>query len=309
MSDVLSFIGKRLLWMVATLWLVYTISFVLMRLAPGGPFSSERKVPPAIERQMEARYNLDGSYVEQYFDYLGGIVTRGDLGWSLRLEDYSVNEVIAQGLPVSASLAVFALIFAIVLGVTAGVISAVYRGTIADTSMMIAAVVGIAVPNFVLASVAILLFVFGLNIFPAAGWGTLKQVLLPAICLGAPVAAYIARLARTGMLESLSREHVRTAIAKGLPKSAVIFKHVLPGAMLPVVSYLGPATARVLTGSLVLEQIFALPGIGSHFINAALQRDYTLAMGMVLTYTVILFVMNSIVDLSYAIIDPRVKLQ
>jgi oligopeptide transport system permease protein len=175
--------------------------------------------------------------------------------------------------------------------------------------MMVAAVVGIAVPNFVLASVAILLFVFGLEIFPAAGWGTLKQVLLPAICLGAPVAAYIARLARTGMLESLSREHVRTAIAKGLPKSAVIFKHVLPGAMLPVVSYLGPATARVLTGSLVLEQIFALPGIGSHFINAALQRDYTLAMGMVLTYTVILFVMNSIVDLSYAIIDPRVKLQ
>jgi oligopeptide transport system permease protein len=309
MSDVLSFIGKRLLWMIATLWLVYTVSFVLMRLAPGGPFSSERKVPPAIERQMEARYNLDGSYLEQYFDYLGGIVTKGDLGWSLRLEDYSVNEVIAQGLPVSASLAVFALIFATVLGVTAGVISAVYRGTIADTSMMVAAVVGIAVPNFVLASVAILLFVFGLEIFPAAGWGTLKQVLLPAICLGAPVAAYIARLARTGMLESLSREHVRTAIAKGLPKSAVIFKHVLPGAMLPVVSYLGPATARVLTGSLVLEQIFALPGIGSHFINAALQRDYTLAMGMVLTYTVILFVMNSIVDLSYAIIDPRVKLQ
>lgn len=309
MSDVLSFVGKRLLWMVATLWLVYTVSFVLMRLAPGGPFSSERKVPPAIERQMEARYNLDGTYLEQYFDYLSGIVTRGDLGWSLTLEDYSVNEVIAQGLPVSASLAVFALIFAIVLGVTAGVISAVYRGTIADTSMMIAAVVGIAVPNFVLASVAILLFVFGLNLFPAAGWGTLKQVLLPAICLGAPVAAYIARLARTGMLESLSREHVRTAIAKGLPKSAVIFKHVLPGAMLPVVSFLGPATARVLTGSLVLEQIFALPGIGSHFINAALQRDYTLAMGMVLTYTVILFVMNSLVDLSYAIIDPRVKLQ
>ena len=309
MSDVLSFIGKRLLWMIATLWLVYTVSFVLMRLAPGGPFSSERKVPPAIERQMEARYNLDGSYLEQYFDYLGGIVTKGDLGWSLRLEDYSVNEVIAQGLPVSASLAVFALIFATVLGVTAGVISAVYRGTIADTSMMVAAVVGIAGPNFVLASVAILLFVFGLEIFPAAGWGTLKQVLLPAICLGAPVAAYIARLARTGMLESLSREHVRTAIAKGLPKSAVIFKHVLPGAMLPVVSYLGPATARVLTGSLVLEQIFALPCIGSHFINAALQRDYTLAMGMVLTYTVILFVMNSIVDLSYAIIDPRVKLQ
>ena len=309
MSNVLSYIGKRLLWMIATVWLVYTVSFVLMRLAPGGPFSSERKMPPAIERQMEARYNLDGSYLEQYFGVLSNIVFHGDLGWSLSLEDYSVSEVIAQGFPVSASLAVFALIFAVVLGVSAGVISAVYRGTFADTSMMIAAVLGIAVPNFVLASLAILVFVFGLKIFPAAGWGTLQQVLLPALCLGAPVAAYIARLARAGMLESLSREHVRTAIAKGLPKSAVIFKHVLPGAMLPVVSYLGPATARVLTGSLVLEQIFALPGMGSHFINAALQRDYTLAMGMVLTYTVLLFVMNSLVDLSYAIIDPRVKLQ
>lgn len=309
MSDILSYLGKRFLWMIGTVWLVYTVSFVLMRLAPGGPFSAERKVPPAIERQMEARFNLDGSYLEQYTDYLVGIVTRGDLGWSLKLEDYSVNEVIAQGFPVSASLAVFALIFAVVLGVTAGVISAVYRGSFADTSMMIAAVIGIAVPNFVLASVAILLFVFGISIFPAAGWGTLKQVLLPALCLGSPIAAYIARLARSGMLESLSREHVRTAFAKGLPKSTVVFKHVLPGAMLPVVSYLGPATARVLTGSLVLEQIFALPGMGSHFINAALQRDYTLAMGMVLTYTVILFVMNSLVDLSYAIIDPRVKLQ
>ncbi|MDA8744483.1 ABC transporter permease [Rubripirellula amarantea] len=309
MSDVFSYIGKRFLWMIATVWLVYTVSFALMRLAPGGPFSAERKVPPAIERQMEARFNLDGTYVEQYFDYLKGILTKGDLGWSLKLEDYSVNEVIAQGFPISVSLAVFALIFAVVLGVTAGVISAVYRGTFADTSMMIAAVIGIAVPNFVLASVAILLFVFGISIFPAAGWGTLQQVLLPALCLGAPIAAYIARLSRTGMLESLSREHVRTAFAKGLPKSTVIFKHVLPGAMLPMVSYLGPATARVLTGSLVLEQIFALPGMGSHFINAALQRDYPLAMGMVLTYTVILFVMNSLVDLSYAIIDPRVKLQ
>ncbi len=309
MRDVLSFLTRRFLWMLVTLWLVYTISFVLMRLAPGGPFSAERKVPPAIERQMEARYNLDGTYWEQYFGILKDIVTKGDLGWSLKLEDYSVNEVIAQGFPVSASLAVFALIFAVILGVTAGVISAVYRGSFADTSMMIAAVIGIAVPNFVLASVAILLFVFGISLFPAAGWGTLRQVLLPALCLGAPVAAYIARLSRTGMLESLSREHVRTAFAKGLPKSTVIFRHVLPSAMLPVVSFLGPATARVLTGSLVLEQIFSLPGMGSHFINAALQRDYPLAMGMVLTYTVILFVMNSLVDLSYAVIDPRVKLE
>ena len=181
MRSILQFIGKRFLWMIATLWLVYTVSFILMRLAPGGPFSAERKVPPAVERQMEMRYNLDGTYVEQYFDYLGGILFRGDLGWSLRLEDYSVNEVIAQGFPVSASLAVFALLFAVALGVTAGVVSAVYRQTFADTSLMIAAVIGIAVPNFVLASVAILLFVFGISLFPAGGWGVVETGL--AACL------------------------------------------------------------------------------------------------------------------------------
>jgi len=309
MRNLVGYLLNRLGWMLLTLWIVYTVSFVLMRSVPGNPFSSERTVPPAIEKQLRARYNLDASPIQQYIDYAVGIVTRGDLGWSLRLEDYSVNQVLAEGFPVSASLAIFGLVFAITLGIPAGVVSAVYRGSVADLSMMAAAVFGIAVPNFVLASLAILLFVFGLQIFPAAGWGTLNQVLLPAICLGAPVAAYIARLTRAGMLEVLTREHVRTAMAKGLSQRAVILKHVLPGAMLPVVSYLGPATAGVLTGSLVLEKIFAIPGMGSHFINAALQRDYTLAMGMVLTYTLLLFVMNSIVDISYAVIDPRVKLQ
>lgn len=309
MRNLVGYLINRFGWMLLTLWIVYSVSFVLMRSVPGNPFSSERSVPPAIERQLRARYNLDAPPLQQYFDYAIGIVTRGDLGWSIRLEDYSVNQVLAEGFPVSASLAIFGLVFAITLGIPAGVVSAVYRGSAADLSMMAIAVFGIAVPNFVLASLAILLFVFGLQIFPAAGWGTLSQVMLPALCLGAPVAAYIARLTRAGMLEVLNREHVCTAMAKGLSHRAVILKHVLPGAMLPVVSYLGPATAGVLTGSLVLEKIFAIPGMGSHFINAALQRDYTLAMGMVLTYTLLLFVMNSIVDISYAVIDPRVKLQ
>lgn len=309
MRDLLSYLLKRLGWMLLTLLIVYTVSFILMKSVPGNPFSGERNIPASIERQLRARYNLDAPPLQQYWDYLVGIVTRFDLGWCLGLEDYSVNEVIAEGFPISASLAIFALVFAITLGVSAGVISAVYRGTPADIGMMGAAVLGIAIPNFVLASLAILLFVFGIQIFPAGGWGTLQQIFLPALCLGAPVAAYIARLTRAGMLEMLSREHVRTAFAKGLPKRTVIMRHALPGALLPVVSFLGPATARVLTGSLVLEKIFALPGMGSHFINAATQRDYPLAMGMVLTYTVILFVMNTLVDLSYAIIDPRVKLQ
>jgi len=309
MRDLISYLLKRAAWMVLTLWAVYTLSFILMRSVPGNPFSGERNVPPAIERQLKARYNLDAPPMQQYWDYLVGIVTRFDLGWCMGLEDYSVNQVLAEGFPVSATLAIFALVFAIILGVTAGVISAVYRRSKADLALMLAAVLGIAVPNFVLASLAILLFVFMIQIFPAGGWGTLQQIALPAFCLGLPVAAYIARLSRTGMLEMLTKDHVRTAIAKGLPKRTVIMRHVLPGALLPVVSYLGPAVARVLTGSLVLEKIFALPGMGSHFINAATQRDYTLAMGMVLTYTVILFVMNTLVDLAYAIIDPRVKLQ
>lgn len=308
MRDLLRYLLNRFAWMLLTIWLVYTVSFVLMRSVPGNPFSSERSVPPAIERQLKARYNLDAPMIVQYFQYAKGIVTRGDLGWCIRLEDYSVNRVLAEGFPVSASLAIFGLVFAIGLGIPAGVISAIYRGTTADNSMMAAAVLGIAIPNFVLASLAILLFVFIIPLFPAGGWGTLRQVALPAICLGAPVAAYIARLTRAGMLEVLTREHVRTAFAKGLSKRAVMMRHVLPGAMLPVASYLGPATAGVLTGSLVLEKIFAIPGLGSHFIAAATQRDYTLAMGMVLTYTVLLFVMNTLVDISYAVIDPRVKL-
>jgi ABC-type dipeptide/oligopeptide/nickel transport system permease component len=309
MSSVLSYLLRRGVWMLLTLWAVFTVSFLLMRSVPGSPFISERGTPPAIQRQLEARYNLAGPWHEQYLQVLGGIVLRGDLGWSIKLEDYSVNEVIAQGFPVSVSLAIFALVFAVVLGVTAGVVSAVQRGTAADFSLMVTAVLGIAVPNFVLASVAILLFVFALPIFPAAGWGTLRQILLPALCLGAPVAAYIARLTRTGMLDVLSRDYIRTALAKGMPHRTVIMRHALPAALLPVVSYLGPAAAGVLTGSLVLERIFALPGMGSHFVEAALQRDYTLAMGMVLTYTVILFLMNTLVDLSYAVIDPRVKLE
>lgn len=309
MRDLISYLFKRFLWLILTLWIVFTVSFVLMRSVPGNPFSGERNVPPAIERQLRARYNLDAPPIQQYWDYLIGVVTRFDLGWSLKLEDYSVNQVLAEGFPISASLAIFALVFAILLGVTAGVISSVYRKSFADRALMAAAVLGIAIPNFVLASLAILLFVFMIQIFPAGGWGTLKQIILPSLCLGAPVAAYIARLTRAGMLETLNKEHVRTAYAKGLPQSTVIRKHVLPGALLPVVSYLGPATARVLTGSLVLEMIFALPGMGSHFINAATQRDFTLAMGTILTYAVLLFVMNTLVDVSYAIIDPRVKLK
>ena len=311
---------RRLLWMVITLWVVYTITFFLMRAVPGGPFSSEKNVPDSIKRNIEERFLLNRPLYQQYFHHLGTLFQFDvgpyyipyvwlDFGESYRQEDFSVNEVIAQGFPVSASLGILALVFALTLGMTAGVVSAARRHSMFDVSFMVMATLGIAVPNFVLASVGIIVFVFALDVLPAAGWGSLWQIVLPALCLGAPFAGYIARLTRTGMLEVLGQDYIRTAYAKGMRGKRVVVHHALRGAILPVVSYLGPATAGILTGSLVLERIFVLPGMGTHFIEAATQRDYTLAMGMVLVYTALLFVMNTLVDLSYALIDPRVKIE
>ncbi len=302
------FIFKRLGWMVLTLWVVYTISFFLMRTVPGSPLSSERRLAPEIEQNLKRRYNLDRPLLEQYTHDLRQIVLHFNLGASLKIQDFSVNEIIAQGFPVSASLGILALTFALMLGMTAGVISAVRRGSLADFSMMTVATVGIALPNFVIAGLVILLFVFLWPLFPPGGWGRVSNIVLPAFCLGAPYAAYIARLTRTGMLDVLGQDYIRTAFAKGLSERTVITRHALRGALLPVVSFLGPATAGILTGSLVVEKIFGIPGLGVHFVNAALQLDYPLAMGLVLLYTTLLYVMNLLVDLSYAILDPRVKL-
>jgi oligopeptide transport system permease protein len=305
---VLKFIIERLLWMLITLWVVFTLSFFLMRSVPGGPFDSDRRLEPEILENINRRYHLDEPLYQQYFRELGNVFLRFDLGYSYKLGDYTVNRVIAEGLPVSAALGILALAFALVLGLAAGITSAVRRGSVADLTLMSLATVGIALPNFVIAGISIILFVFLIPIFPAAGWGSFDQLILPALCLGAPHAADVARITRTSMLDVLSQDHIRTARAKGLSPLRVVWGHALPGALLPVVSYLGPATAYVLTGSLVIEQIFAIPGLGSHFVEAALQRDYTLAMGCVLLYTVILFTMNMLVDLSYSFLDPRVEL-
>ena len=301
------FIIKRLLWMVLTLWIVYTVSFFLMRVVPGGPYQVERKLPPQIEENIKVRYQLDQPLYRQYLTHLGNTL-RFDLGPSYKLKDFTVNEVIAQGFPVSAALGILALAFALGSGMTAGIISALRRETWLDHGVMALATLGIAVPNFVLASLSIISLVFVFPLFPAGGWGTMRQLFLPAFCLGAPFAAYIARLMRTGMLEVLSQDYIRTARAKGLSPRQIVLTHAIGGALLPVVSFLGPAVAGILTGSLVLERIFALPGMGSHFVDAATQRDYTLAMGMVLVYTSLVYVMNLLVDLAYAIIDPRVTL-
>ncbi len=303
-----AFLLRRLVWFAVTLWVVFTVSFFLMRAVPGGPFSQERELEPQIAQLIEERYRLDDPLWMQYGRELAGAL-RGDLGYSYRKPDFSNAEIIAQGFPVSASLGIVALGFAVVLGLPAGIVSAVRRGSLVDAGLMLAATVGIALPNFVIAGVLIILLVFLLPVFPAGGWGSLGQLVLPAFCLGAPYAAFIARLTRTGMLDVLSQDYIRTAYAKGLPDRVVILRHALRLAMVPVVSFLGPAIAGILTGSLVIEQIFAIPGLGAHFIEAALMSDYTLAMAVVLLYTMLLYGMNLVVDLSYSLIDPRVQLE
>ena len=300
-----TFILKRLAWMALTLWVVFTISFFLMRSVPGGPFSRERQLDPQIEANLLARYNLDAPLFDQYCQSLWDIC-HGDLGCSFTRTDFTVNDIIAQGLPISITLGLLALFLAMVLGVSAGIVSAVFRSSPLDGVLMTLATVGIALPDFVLASLLIIAFVFLIPVFPVAGCGTPVHLILPAFCLGAPYAAYIARLTRTGMLDVLGQDYIRTAYAKGLAARTVIFRHALRSAMLPVVSFLGPAVAGILTGSLVIEQIFFIPGLGTHFVEAAIQRDYTLAMGMVLLYTFLLYMMNLIVDVAYAIIDPRI---
>jgi oligopeptide transport system permease protein len=302
------FIVRRLIGLVLTLWIVFTVSFLLMRAVPGGPYSGGRNLPHEIEENIKHRYRLDLPLRQQYFIELKNVAS-GNLGMSMRLLDFDVNQVIAQGLPISAALGILALSFAITLGLSAGIVSALYRGSGADLVLMSLATVGIAVPSFVVAGLAIMLFVFLIPVFPAAGWGSFRQLILPAVCLGSVYAAEIARISRTGMLDALSQDFVRTARAKGLSQVTVALRHALPTAMLPVVSYLGPMAAGILTGSVVVEKIFAIPGLGWHFVQAALARDYSLAMGLVLLYTFLLYTLNFLVDLSYGILDPRVELK
>lgn len=305
---VIWFIAKRLLWMAITLWVVFTVSFFLMRAVPGGPFSSERKLRPEILANFEKRYHQNEPLEKQYLYELGNDL-RGDLGVSFKISDFSVNEIIAAGFPKSATLGILALGFALSLGFVAGVVSAIRRGTLLDFSLMSLSTVGIALPNFVVAGLLIMLFVFTVPIFPAGGFGTLRQVILPSLCLGATYAAEIARLVRTGMLDVMGQDYIRTAYAKGLMTRAVVLRHALKGAMLPVVSYLGPAISGILTGSIVIETIFAIPGLGYHFVQAAFQRDYTLAMGLVLLDTTLLVSLNLIVDVVYTFLDPRMKVE
>ncbi len=321
-----AFLLRRLLWFALTLLAVVAISFVLMRAVPGGPFDADRALNEVVERNLQARYHLDWSLPRQFLHYVGplnldqqglfgdrtrifGGVLAGDLGPSFSMRDYTVNDIIAQSLPVSVLLGLLALFWALVLGLGAGLASALRPHGGLDVALRLLATLGIALPNFVIASLLILLLAFAIPLAPVAGWGSLRHMLLPSLALGAPFAAYIARLTRTGMLEVLSSDWIRTARAKGLPARLVIVRHALAGGLLPVISYLGPAAAGILTGSLVIEKIFNIPGTGSHFVNSALSRDYTLSMGVTILYTAMVFALNTAVDLAYGLLDPRIELE
>lgn len=303
----IAYLIRRALWTVATLWVVFTLSFLLMMAVPGDPTTGERIPDPEIARNIRAQYHLDKPLATRYGLMLSAYC-RGDFLTSYKLKDFTINEIIAQGFPISATLGLLALWFALVLGIFAGIVAAVRRGKLVDTAVMSVATVGIALPEFVVAGMAIVLFVFIWPLFPAGGWGTPRQLVLPVICLGLPYAAYVARLTRSGMLDVLSQDYIRTARAKGLAPPTVIIRHALKGALLPVVSYLGPATAGILTGSLVEEKIFGIPGIGVHLIESCTQRDYPLAMALTMLYAVILVLMNFLVDVLYRVLDPRIKL-
>jgi oligopeptide transport system permease protein len=313
----LSYAIRRLLGAIPTLLIIITLAFFMMRVAPGGPFDGERRLPPEIEANIMAAYDLDKPLYQQYFLYLGRL-TQGDLGPSFRTRDFSVNEMIASGLPVSIRLGLSAITVALLLGTALGVFAALRQNRPADYSVMTIAMVGITIPAFVTAPLLTLLFgVYGVSIFgweislPVGGWngGAVRNMILPVTVLALPQIAVIARLTRGSMVEVLRSNYVRTARAKGLSSYRVVTRHALRAGLLPLVSYLGPAIAALATGSLVVEQIFGLPGIGRYFVQGALNRDYTLVLGVVIFYAAFIIFLNLVADILYRVLDPRVSFE
>jgi oligopeptide transport system permease protein len=310
-----SYAVRRILGAIPTLLIIITLAFVMMRIAPGGPFDGERRLPAEVEANIKAAYDLDKPLHEQYFIYLGRLL-RGDLGPSFRTRDFTVTELIAAGLPVSARLGLSAITLALLLGTTLGVFAALRQNRPADFSVMAIAMIGITIPTFVTAPLLTLLFgVYGVNLFgleinlPVGGWndGALRNMILPVTVLALPQIAIISRLTRGSMVEVLRSNYVRTARAKGLSSFHVVTRHALRAALLPLVSYLGPAIAALATGSLIVEQIFGLPGIGRYFVQGALNRDYTLVLGVVIMYATLVIVLNLVADILYRVLDPRVR--
>ena len=303
----LKYIGRRLLYILFSLFLIITATFFLMRAAPGGPFSGEKKLPPEIEKNLNEYYGLDRPWYSQYADYLGS-VARWDFGPSFKYKGQTVNDMINNGFPVSFYLGMEAIIFAVVFGILLGIIAALNHNKWKDYTAMVIAVLGISVPSFIMASLLQYIFAIKLHWLPVARWESFEHTILPALALGATPMAFIARLTRSSMLEVLANDYIRTAKAKGLSQLVITVKHAIRNALLPVVTYLGPLSAGILTGSFIIEKIFGIPGLGSHFVLSISNRDYTVIMGVTVFYSIILLTCILLVDIAYGFIDPRIKL-
>ncbi|MEM1035455.1 MAG: ABC transporter permease subunit [Pseudomonadota bacterium] len=308
-----AYTARRLLIAIPTLLVIITVAFFMMRAAPGGPFDGERKLNAATEAALQAKFGLDQPLWKQYTDYLLGVIQL-DFGPSMKTLGKSVNDMIADGLPISLSIGFLSMTLALIVGTALGIFAGLRQNTTGDYTVMGFAMAGISIPTFVSGPILILLFALGAGIFAVGGLGTypnigmnLHNMTLPVVTLALPQIAIISRLMRASVIETMRSGHIRTARAKGLSERQVIMKHALPSAVLPLVSYAGPAMARVMTGSLVIEKIFGLPGMGTYFVDGAINRDYTLVMGALIIYATLIVLFNLIADILYALLDPKVK--
>jgi oligopeptide transport system permease protein len=297
----------RILSGILVIFTIATSTFFLIRALPSGPFSNDKNLPETIRKNIEARYKLDQPLWVQYKDYMSGLL-QGDLGPSFRYKGRTVNDFIREGFPVSAILGAIALFFSLSLGVITGVVCALKHKCWIDHTIMFFAVLGVSVPNFILASLLVYVFAYKLCWFPAAMWGTPSQIVLPVLALSSLPLAIFARMIRSSMIEVLQQDFITTARAKGLPEYLIVFRHALKNSLLPIITYLGPLSAAILTGSFIIENIFAIPGLGKHFVSSITNRDYTTIVGVTIFYSLLLVGMNILVDLLYVLIDPRIRL-
>lgn len=301
------FILDRLISSLITLWLIITVTFILMHSIPGGPFSEEKAVTPEITRNLEKHYHLNDPLWRQYFDYLHKIV-RLDFGPSYKYPERTVNDLIIEGFPVSATLGLISVLVALSFGIPAGILSALRHTKWQDHLLMFLAMIGVSMPGFIVATLLQYFFSYKLKWFPAALWGTPSHLVLPVLALSALPLAFFARLIRSSVLEVLSQDYIRTARAKGLRETAIVFRHVLKNSIIPLITVLGPILANLLTGTFVIERIFAIPGLGNYFVNSIYNRDYFVILGLTVFYAMLLLILNFLVDLIYSMVDPRIKL-
>lgn len=303
----LDYLVRRILSAILAIWVVITVTFFAMHAIPGGPFQKEKPIPEVIRKHIEARYKLDQPLLVQYKDYLGNLV-KGDLGPSYRYRGQTVNGIIKERFPVSMQLGLIAFAIAITLGVTAGILAALNQGKFWDYLTMFFSTIGVAVPSFIIGTLLMYILSYKLGWLPSATWGTPAHVIMPALSLAALPTAFIARLTRSSMLDVLGQDYMKTAVAKGIPRFRVVWLHAVKNAIIPVLTYAGPLLAGIITGTFVVENIFAVPGLGKHFVVSIYNRDYTVILGLTFFYSVFLIAMNILVDILYTIFDPRIKL-